>query len=1077
MKPPAPFQKRTAEFAFQRLWTDPDPTRRFLVADEVGLGKTVVAREIVDLTLRHLKKRADIVYLCSNRTIASQNLDKLTGRWNAAPVISTRLTFLAYQSDATPIRFIALTPGTSFNITRSQGLTEERALIWILLKHWLRPAGLEDALRIVTECSWKRALDTVGKKDVNPAVRDGFRAAVSADAELVESIRSCAAGTAAGKNDRVFKRERRMLIGRLRAELAKAGARTLAQRGLVILDEFQRFPDLLQESGKSLAATLAQEVFARTYKHRRVLLLSATPYRMPGRADQPGEKPHADLTALFRFLTGDPQRAAELDREITLYSRLLMAGASREAEILTARDRIQSILRTVMVRTERVGVTRGYDAMVKDDPVALAVIPGDVSGGIAARRLARELKSHDTTEYWKSAPYMLDFMRSYDLKHKALKLPERERRRAEAQAQRHGLTIAPDRVLEHKALAVPNARLRDLLRRVLPEGAERLLWIPPSLPYTVPAGPFVETKRKEKHDPKLQLKTLVFSEWQLAPEAIAALTSYEVERRLVTAAKALPKLSKRKGAGITFASYPSVGDRLKLEPGGDGKDGSIRQDRAALALLYPSVRLADMVDPLALAVDKGHAVPLRSALAHAKGVIRRALAKLPQEGPVSKRAKGDKRWYWAAPILLDRHADVRAWLDSKDCFGQVMEAALGANGGGWDGDGLRQVILELIDKPGTLGPRPPDLADVLAEIALAAPGICALRALRRTLPAPSEAFLLRRAAFRLARGFQSLFNQPEATLAVLLSWSSGQPAAPYWRQALHYALAGNLQSLLDEQAHLEADGLSLQHAKPDEMLKAASRTLSAPMRLRSANTAITGLKPRWPRIEKKSKQEGAGTARMRGRHAMRFTEIKEEDGTVTRLDAIRAAFNSPFRPFVLASTSVGQEGLDFHPWCHVVCHWNLPRGPVELEQREGRVHRYKGHAVRLNVAKGLGLKELRNTPRFDGDPWEALFALAEEQSEHELAPRWIFESCKDPVKVVRWVPMPAFSQETERLPILLRRVALYRLVLGQPRQEDLLAALDRRGITEEQARAWRIDLSPPRAAVATEDDMEETELR
>ncbi|MEA3275971.1 MAG: helicase-related protein [Pseudomonadota bacterium] len=64
-------------------------------------------------------------------------------------------------------------------------------------------------------------------------------------------------------------------------------------------------------------------------------------------------------------------------------------------------------------------------------------------------------------------------------------------------------------------------------------------------------------------------------------------------------------------------------------------------------------------------------------------------------------------------------------------------------------------------------------------------------------------------------------------------------------------------------------------------------------------------------------------------------------------DSVRAAFNSPFRPFVLTSTSIGQEGLDFHPWCHRLVHWNLPGNPVDLEQREGRIHRYKGHAARF----------------------------------------------------------------------------------------------------------------------------------
>ncbi len=58
--------------------------------------------------------------------------------------------------------------------------------------------------------------------------------------------------------------------------------------------------------------------------------------------------------------------------------------------------------------------------------------------------------------------------------------------------------------------------------------------------------------------------------------------------------------------------------------------------------------------------------------------------------------------------------------------------------------------------------------------------------------------------------------------------------------------------------------------------------------------------------------------------------------------------------FVLASTSVGQEGLDFHAYCHAAMHWNLRSNPVDLEQREGRVDRYKGHALRKNVAAKHG---------------------------------------------------------------------------------------------------------------------------
>ena len=88
--------------------------------------------------------------------------------------------------------------------------------------------------------------------------------------------------------------------------------------------------------------------------------------------------------------------------------------------------------------------------------------------------------------------------------------------------------------------------------------------------------------------------------------------------------------------------------------------------------------------------------------------------------------------------------------------------------------------------------------------------------------------------------------------------------------------------------------------------------------------------------------------------ALRFGHLRTENEEGISEDMVRAAFNSPFRPFLLTSTSIGQEGLDFHPWCHRLVHWNLPGNPVDLEQREGRVHRYKGHAVRRNVATAHG---------------------------------------------------------------------------------------------------------------------------
>ncbi|MEB6858374.1 hypothetical protein NA898_14730 [Proteus cibi] len=171
----------------------------------------------------------------------------------------------------------------------------------------------------------------------------------------------------------------------------------------------------------------------------------------------------------------------------------------------------------------------------------------------------------------------------------------------------------------------------------------------------------------------------------------------------------------------------------------------------------------------------------------------------------------------------------------------------------------------------------------------------------------------------------------------------------------------------------------------------------------------------------------------------------DTDQAVAHAESVKDAFNSPFHPFVLASTSIGQEGLDFHTWCHAVMHWNLPSNPVDLEQREGRVHRYKGHAVRKNIAEYYGLSALHSLAE-SADPWAQLFALAASQrkaGQSDLIPYWIFEEGTS--RVERRVPILPYSKESIKFKRLKRELALYRIVFGQPRQEDLLFGLKHSG--------------------------------
>lgn len=163
-----------------------------------------------------------------------------------------------------------------------------------------------------------------------------------------------------------------------------------------------------------------------------------------------------------------------------------------------------------------------------------------------------------------------------------------------------------------------------------------------------------------------------------------------------------------------------------------------------------------------------------------------------------------------------------------------------------------------------------------------------------------------------------------------------------------------------------------------------------------------------------------------------------EAGVPARADEIREAFNTPFWPHMVATTSVGQEGLDFHTWCDRVAHWDLCPSPVELEQREGRVHRFAGLMVRKQLASNLGEKALRGTGRLQS-PWQCLADLAADTypTGSGLLPWWQVRGATIHRHVFR-LPM---GRDIDRFKALQEQRLIYRLALGQPNTEDLVVTL------------------------------------
>ena len=420
-----------------------------------------------------------------------------------------------------------------------------------------------------------------------------------------------------------------------------------------------------------------------------------------------------------------------------------------------------------------------------------------------------------------------------------------------------------------------------------------------------------------------------------------------------------------------------------------------------------------------------------------------------QDGPI------DDRWAWAAPLILDPELRpfLQAWRD-----GELPAFS--------DNTLLSKPNPELFDDYlgdllaldfAQLGRRPPGLVDLLTEIALGSPAILALRCMKSSAGVRDDT--RRRLAVMIADAFWSLFNQP-AVISLMRQLATGAGASRdegvYWRLVLDYCRHGNLQAVLDEQWHL----LWEQHSWSETADADAIATECAHAFVQVVHPVRSRVHARFFDI-RNNEDVDTDEIRLRTVFALRFGHLRAENGEYISQDAVRAAFNSPFRPFVLTSTSIGQEGLDFHPWCHRLVHWNLPGNPVDLEQREGRVHRYKGHAVRRNIAATHGEAALASW-RLGDDLWALIFGNAEQAArdagEPDLVPHWIAHGC---CRVERHVPLLPYASEVEAFKRLMRQLAAYRVVFGQPRQEELLNLLDQSTMSIEDIHGLTIDLSPP----------------
>lgn len=984
------FQEETAKAATAAL-KGANPLRRFLVADEVGLGKTVVARDTLAALAKDARKFV-VYYVTSGLKVADQNKGELLrflDKADATAALSSidRLGLVPFEARARGrLRLYAFTPKTSFSGAQRLygGKAIERAFVGELLEALypgFRARLPEGYLEQGATTGWPWACEQAAHQidHVPRAFIAAYGRALRAEfgTPARAAILGAIATTRPGQS-----------LGRMRRALAQA-ALEATPPDLIIFDEFQCYRDLLTAGPDNpLGQRLISGVNDRPPPP--ILLLSATPYRFYAERWEvtAGVQPHVELFDLVDFL-GGPGVRQEAETLFRRFGDLLhqigrLDPDARETPVAEAhhlKATLEGLLRPLMSRTERpvpqqpVG-SRGRPPQLQPEDL-------DVYRHFVTH--AKPKMTGSAIAYWMSVP----------LPAQALGDRYQISRQIHFPAARKGAWLGATTCFQPPRAGWGSAKLRAL-NTIAPPETLALPWALPSLPWWSPSGPWAKAPRSPK--------ILLFSRFRATPQSVAGLTSLEVERRHVA---------------NPGTPYGEAWKKRHLNP--KPNQGT------TLALFYPSPFLITAVDPLDVR-SKATIKQIRRRVRH------QIIAALPASiAPAAPNARADRRRRstWSVLAAIERAQT-----------GRAAEAFKSAERG-WSRIAAKDVTLQ-----GLLRLRreaePIDWVssgelDTLVDMALGAPGVVVGRALARHLPSLFESSgdpYRRLAGFCWTR-LRSYLDRP-----VFWSVLQGEDATEKYQRA---CIDGGLEAVLDEHFWLRKSKVS-----PDGLIDDLGAALAANI----GTFAFKGArKDDRIRIRCHAAVPFGGSERETQPQAQASGEPPP-----ARWEEIRSAFNTPFWPNILATTSAGQEGLDFHSWCDQLGHWDLCSSPVDLEQREGRVQRFAGLTVRRALADALGDRALSEARRQGVSPWDVLARDAETTygDDSGLSPWWTMPG----TEVKRHLFALPQSRDLDRFERLRNQRLLYRLALGQPDQEDLVDLLASRDVARgETLRALALDLS------------------
>jgi len=848
------FQKDSVEAIVDGL-ENPKQRGVYALADEVGLGKTLVCAEVARRLILASpdEDRFVIYYVAPSIELLDQNLKsiashlerELGGGFKVHRTISRiskiPLDLSEFDTNARNVFVIGLSPATSFKVSGS-GLMSERAYL----------AGL---FGLNCQEEWKTRLKKIFWAMKRP-MKPGFAEAMLSYKHFGSLIKwrfeengECAVFT---RRLREVDTERpdvdvvRKLIAEIRGKIVSYLINMPeALPKFVIFDEWHKYKDTCfePEPGTPAHNRLVADLLAavRDAPDSKVLFVSATPFTVDYKdADKETMSPtSSDLKSLIRLFWHEDQFLVEYwkleaKQRAFVSSIGALLGHANGEHLEAARDAARNCaklyekeLRRYCVRTERPRAELADDEVRKMPGWSEAMF---ASG--SAAQFIRQFGQRQSNPV--RSPVTAMWMDGHTF----------------PSAGYDGLAGLKIKNLRKQHWKI--VQLEDLLRASF-SYRDRLhsfhrppLWLPPE-------------------EPLQGRKQLIFSEFRFVPDEICE----QLKKQGFGTTRGKP-------SGSVLGVFPSVVGREKRTASRDQLQGSIYFPFFYPFLFWelePAEQAKILFDHKAAIKDRirlgGNAVSLMLDI---DGMLIRGT---PLTGSGHHRQR-----------VMDLTSDIEA----SPRFQEFMNALL-------------------FEKTGRSAPGKAAAGVIKGQRA---------RHLSKGKPVQFEA-----AAVGLAQSIFHLFASPEAQLleqAAVIPARAGLPKR--WKAMLRFSLWYSrknrlAETLLDFSALLEPASQDGLHVLTD---------IAGAMSLRRGSV---------------------GTRFVRSFHDRKINDAKGDQTATANAKSIRAAFNSPFPPYVLASTSVGQEGLDFHRYCDSIIHWTPPSSPSILRQRNGRLDRFRSLQVRI----------------------------------------------------------------------------------------------------------------------------------